>query len=272
MSDEDAAERTISRPGESTAEADRTAGADRTADAFLELEAELDADTGPASDRAAGLVVDAATVPADRVPDGYPLAADAEEVLSLTLAVDAGRETMAYLAWPSDGTVDPASRLGRLLAATGVQPDAFADLYGQRLLIERVGEHDTVYVPSDRPQGTGGWSLGVAGGLAFNLAFVGLVGLAAAGLPLGGLLTPLTLLFLLVNLVVLPYATYRDARYLRSHSDWEQGPPFWAALAMVPGLNVASSLLYLRSRARAWFLGAEPSLSARLRRRVRNLV
>ena len=110
MSDEDGAERTISRPGESTAEADRTAGADRTADAFLELEAELDADTGPASDRTTGLVVDAATVPADRVPDGYPLAADAEEVLSLTLAIDDGRETTAYLAWPSDGTVDPDSR------------------------------------------------------------------------------------------------------------------------------------------------------------------
>jgi hypothetical protein len=263
VTDDDGAERTVTRPTESTA------AADRTAESFLELEGELDDGADPTSGRATGLVVDAATVPAARVPDGYPLRTGVEEALALTLAIDDGRETTAYLAWPTDGTVDPDSNLGRLLAATGVEPDAFADLYGTRLLVERVGEHDTVYVPAVRPQGTGDWALGVAGGLGFNLAFFGLVGLATAGLPLSGVLTPVTVLFLLVNLVLLPYATYRDATYLRSHSDWEQGPPFWAALSMVPGLNVAASALYLRSRARSWFIGEEPSLLTRLRRRVR---
>ena len=101
-------------------------------------------------------------------------------------------------------------------------------------------------------------------------ATLGLVALAAAGLvPIPSALLALAAL---VNFVLLPYATYRDASYLRGHSDWEQGPPFWATLSMVPGLNVLVSALYLRSRRNAWFLGDEPSLSTRLVRRVRGLL
>jgi hypothetical protein len=266
VSDDEGAERTITRS------ADRTAEADHTADTFLELEGELDPETDSAAGPSTGLVVDATTVPRDRVPDDYPLAPGAGEALALMLAVDDGRETTAYLAWPADGTVDPDAELGRLLAAAGVEPDEFADLYGTRLLLERNGPHDMVYVPSGRVRGTGDWSLGVAAGLALNLAFFGLAALGAAGGSLGGLLGPLTLLFVVVNLAGIPYATYRDATYLRSHSDWEQGPPFWAALSMLPGLNVVASALYLRSRAQSWFIGDEPSLATRLRRRVRELL
>lgn len=242
------------------------------ADSFLELEGHLEADEEPPPRRTTGLVVDAETVPADRVPSSYPLDVATDEVLALTLELDGRRETTTYLEWPADGTVDPDSRLGHLLAATGVAPDAFADLYGREVLLERVGGQYTVYVPPERPQGTGDWALGVAGGLAFNVAVLGLAALAAAGVPLALPWTLLTSLFLLVNVVLLPVATYRDATYLRSHSDWEQGPPFWAALSMVPGLNVAVSALYLRSRKRAGFLGDEPSLTSRLVRRVRDLV
>jgi len=62
------------------------------------------------------------------------------------------------------------------------------------------------------------------------------------------------LLFLLVTLVVLPLFTYRDAWYLRTHSDWEGGPAFWATLAMIPGVNLLSTALYLLARGRATYL------------------
>lgn len=266
MADDDAeAERTVQRTTESAT------ASEEAADSFLELEGELEADEPPAADRTTGLVVDAETVPATEVPSSYPLAPTTDAVLALTLDTAAGEMT-AYLEWPDDGTVDPDSRLGRLLAAAGVPADTFADLYGRTLLLEREGAHYTVFVPPERPRGTGDWALGVAGGLAFNLAVLGLLGLGAAGLSVGGLLSSLVVPFLLVNFLALPYATYRDARYVRSHSDWAQGPPFWATLSMVPGPNVLVSALYLRSRRAAWFLDDEPSLSTRLVRRVRDLV
>lgn len=262
-----------SREGERTITTTESAADPETAaDSFVELEGQLEPDADPPARRTTGLVVDAETATAERVPAAYPLDVTTDEVLALTLDLDDRRETTAYLEWPDGGTVDPDSRLGRLLAATGVAPDAFADLYGRELLLERVGEHYAVYVPPERPKGSGDWSLGVAAGLTFNVTVLGLAALAAAGVPLA-LPSPLVAaLFLVVTLVALPWATYRDATYLRSHSDWEQGPRFWAALSMVPGLNVAVSALYLRSRRRARFLREEPSLSTRLRRRVRDLV
>jgi len=284
--DEGSGERTRTRTAEQSAEPGRVAeedhpgaasvaGAsdpDAAADSFLDLETRLATPADPGTDRTVGLVVDAATLTAEQVPDGYPLPSGADEALALTLDLARAGRTTTYLAWPSDGTVRAASRLGRLLAATGVPADAFADLYGRQLLVERDGEHDTLYVPAERPRGSGDWVLGVAAGLAFTLATFALAGLAAAGLPLAGLLSALVVPFMLVTLILLPWATYRDASYLRSHSDWDQGPPFWAALSMIPGLNVVVALLYLRSRGRAWFFDDEPSLAARLRRRVRSRV
>ena len=275
MSGEDReAERTVERDTDSDAAAvavGDAAAADRTADSFLELEGELDAaDDGTA--RTTGLVVDAGTVPAGSVPDAYPHDVGSGQALQLTLELADGRTVPAYFEWPDGGAVDPKSRLGRLLGALEVSADSFADLYGRTLLLERTGGGYAVFVPPEQPRGTGEWSLGVAGGLGFNLAFFGLAALGAAGLPLGGLLSALVIPFLLVNLLVVPYATYRDGTYLRSHSDWEQGPPFWAALSMVPGLNVLVSGLYLRSRAQARFLGEEPSLSTRVVRRVQGLL
>lgn len=268
--DEREAERTVERTADSAA--DSAADAERAADAFLELEGELGADDPPREDPTTGLVVDAETVPAGEVPASYPLDATTDSVLALTVETAGGRTVTDYFEWPDDGTVDPDSRLGRLLAAAGVSADSFADIYGRRLPLERVGDRYTVFVPPERPRGSGDWSLGVAGGLAFNAAVLGLAALGAAGLAVGGLLSALTIPFFVVNLVALPYATYRDATYLRSHSDWGQGPPFWATLSMVPGLNVLVSALYLRSRSKARFLAEEPSLSTRLARRVRDLL
>ncbi|WP_254839371.1 hypothetical protein [Natronomonas marina] len=263
--DEREAERTVERS------ADSGADAERAADAFLDLEGELSADDPPPEGPRSGLVVDAETVPAGEVPASSPLDATTDSVLALTLETADGRAVTDYFEWPDDGGVDPESRLGRLLAAANVPADGFADLYGRRLPLERADGRWRAFVPRERPRGAGDWSLGVAGGLVFNAAVLGLVALGAAGTPVGGLLSALTIPYFLVNLLVLPYATYRDATYLRSHSDWGQGPPFWATLSMVPVLNVLVSALYLRSRSKARFLGEEPSLSTRLVRRVRDL-
>lgn len=269
------------REGEATVERDddgeprgSAASSGRAAETFLDLEAELAADetaAGAGGDRLRGLVVDAETVPAGAVPDSYPGDVTAGEALALR--VDLGdRTTVAYLDWPGREGVDPESALGRLLAALGVPADSFADLYGVPVLLEREAGHHTVFVPPEPPQGTGNWVLGVAGGLAFNAAVAGLVALGAAGLAVGGLLSVLVVPFLLVNFLAVPYATYRDATYVRTHSDWGQGPLFWATLSTVPGLNVLVGLLYLRSRSRARFLDSEPSLATRLVRVVRGLL
>lgn len=61
------------------------------------------------------------------------------------------------------------------------------------------------------------------------------------------------MLFVLLTLCVLPVFTYRDAWYLRAHSDCEGDPVFWATLAMLPGLNLLLTALYLRDRGRATF-------------------
>lgn len=247
---------------------------DEAMDRFLELEAELaatDAATEPRDGRPVGLVVGAETVPADAVPDSYPTTVTTESALELRVVLRDSERTTVYLDWPEEG-VDPESALGRLLAALDIPADDFAELYGETLLLERERGHYTVLLPPEPPRGSGRWVLGVAGGLAFNTAVLGLLGLAAAGVSVGGLLSALLVPFLVVNLLVLPWATYRDATYLRTHSDWSQGPPFWGALSMIPLANVGVSALYLWSRSRARFLGSEPSLSTKIVRTVRRFV
>ncbi len=60
--------------------------------------------------------------------------------------------------------------------------------------------------------------------------------------------------WLLVSIVCLPIATYLDAWHLRTHTDWGQGPAFWAMLSMLPGVNILTLLAYLWSRRRATLL------------------
>lgn len=248
---------------------------DDAVDTFLELEAELadtDAATTPRGDaHPVGRVVGVETTPADAMPDSYPQSVTTEVALELRLALPDGERTTAYLDWPEDRGIDRDSTLGRLLAALEVSADEFADLYGETVVLEREGRHYTVLLPPEPPRGSGRWELGVVGGLAFNVAVLGLYGLSTAGLAVGSLLSALVVPFLAVNLLVLPWATYRDAMYLRTHSDWNQGPPFWGALSMLPVVNVGVSVLYLLSRSRAQFLGEEPSLRTKLVRTVREL-
>jgi hypothetical protein len=88
----------------------------------------------------------------------------------------------------------------------------------------------------------------VAVGLAVNLLAVALV-VAGFGGVLSGIGVVLAVLG--VNFLLLPVASYLDGWYLRTQTDWGQGPAFWAILSMIPGVNFVSVPLYLRSRRKA---------------------
>jgi len=232
---------------------------DAAAGSFVRLEGELDGVDEASAQRVRGraLVSDAERVDASVVPEDYPLDIDSEEALALTLDPGAGEAT-AYLDWPTDGGSE--SPLRYLLDATDSR---LGDLYGEAVFVERTGGHYVVVTPTERPRSSGDWGLGVGGGHAVAAGLLAL-------LPFSGLSLPTVALWLFVTVLWIPYATYRDAWYLRTHSDWTGGPLFWATLSTIPGLNLLVGAAYLRQRARARFFGEEPTLPARAVARVRN--
>lgn len=235
-----AAERTAERR-----ESLRSLDEDAAATSFLDLEAELAAEAdgvGPAvEDGTYGQVVDATRVDADVVPADYPREIDADTAVALDLSLPDGRERTAFFAWPGD---DEDAPLARLLAALEIPLDSFADLYGKRLLLTVDGGYVLPAVPPSTPRGSPAGVYGVVAGLAVNLLALGL---AVAGSSLLVWL-PFVVLFLLVNLLALPLSTYADGWHLRTRTDWDQGPAFWALLSMLWGVNVVVSAAYLYSR------------------------
>jgi len=230
--------RVVDETTEEVGTADRVEAA---ADSFLDLEADLD---GVEGDRVRGRAVDVERVPAGAVPTDYPVTITTEEALALTLECRDGSEATVYFEF-ADGT--PDDRLGRLLELHDVAPDRFADLYGESLLLSVEDGHHVPYVPPDGPRGSPLGVYGIGAGLGANL-LVFLLALVGLG---GVLSVPVVIAWLLLNVVGLPIATYLDARHLLTHTDWEQGPGFWAALAAIPGVNVVSSLAYWRTRRRS---------------------
>lgn len=217
---------------------------DDAAESFLDLEAQL---RGTGGVPVRGRAVDVAKVDADAVPADYPVEIATAEALALTLVVDDAdeREVTVYFAW-RDGEAD--DRLDRLLTLHGIPHHRFADLHGESLLLEyRDGDYLPV-VPDERVRGTARGVYGVVAGFAVNLLALGLIGLGFGGLlsSVGGLAV-----LLAVNLFLLPLATYVDGWYLRTQTDWGQGPAFWALLALLPGVNLLSVPLYLLTRRRA---------------------
>ena len=252
----DASDRTAS--GDSTGPAPETGPdegprrtEDRTAERFLELESALAAGSGatlPDGTVRPARLVDAELVPAADVPEGSPLAPGDGRALVVTLELAGGRTVSAYLDWPEEGDPAEESTLGRLLAGLDVAPERLAELYGRRVLVEVVDGRYRPYLPAEPPRGTGRAVYGVvAGAVASVVTLLGLALGVGSGLVL-------LVAFLLLTVVVLPFFTYRDAWYLRTNSDWEGGPVFWATLATFPGVNLVSTALYLRGRAGATFL------------------
>jgi hypothetical protein len=205
---------------------------------FLDLEQSLSASAGPTRAR----VVRAETVPAVTVPADYPRSIAAEEALAVTLEPAEGAEPVtAYFEWPpTDG-----SSLHRLLGAVGVERDSFADLHGRRLLIRTAEGYPVPVIPPAGPNGSRYGLGGILGGQLVNLAV--LVG------GVIGALAPLSVFasLLVVNLLVLPTATYLDGWYIKGTTTWDQAPSFWATLQLFPLVNLAVTLSYLRSRRQA---------------------
>ena len=228
----------------------RRSSGEGVAERFLELESELTAGpeaTLPDGTVRSGRLVDAELVSAADIPEEYPRHPGTGRALAVTLEIAGGRRVPAYLDWPEDGDPTAESTLGRLLAGLDVAPEQLAELYGRRVLVEVVEGRYTLYLPEEPPRGTGRDVYGVVAGAVASVATL-------LGLALGvGSGVGLFVLFLVLTLVV-PFFTYRDAWYLRTNSDWEGGPVFWATLAVVPGLNLVSTGLYLLARTRVTYL------------------
>jgi len=227
--------------------ADRSA--ERSVDTAAESFVAVEDDLAPAdeSGRVWGRAVDVDRVSASAVPEGYPVEIETDRALALELAVEGERVT-AYFALGDDLT---GTRLGGLLALKGISPERFADLHGESLLLELRDGHYVPVVPSESPRGSPRGVYGVVAGLGMNLLFalLAIVGLGSV------FSTPVVLAWMVANVVGLPVATYTDAWHLRTHTDWEGGPLFWATLGALPGLNVLSSAWYLRDRGKAKRLG-----------------
>lgn len=208
-------------------------GASETgAESFVELEADLVAE---GADPGAARVLDARTVPLGDVPPDYPRDVEGEEALVLELALESGDTVDAYFGWPppADGPLD------RLLEALELSRESFANLNGRRLLVHREDEYVLPVVPESRPRGSPYGYEGILAGQAANLGLLAAAATGAISLP------PLLLGLLVLHLVVLPVATFLDGWHLRTTTDWNQGPSFWAVLQSIPGLNLLVTAAYL---------------------------
>lgn len=210
-------------------------------DSFLELESEFDAESLPG--RVRGQAVDVERIPTSVVPGDYPVEIETEGALALSVAVD-GERVPVYFAF--DESLSD-TRLGRLLELKDVAPDRFADLYGESVLLTVEDGHHVPVVPEAAPRGSPLGAYGVGAGLAVNLLV-----LALLVVGLGGFFSvPVVFAWLAANVVGVPAATYFDAWYLRTHTDWDGGPLFWTALGAIPGLNAVSAGVYLYQRSTA---------------------
>lgn len=218
-----------------------------SAASFVSLEEELrtDPDRAPIRTPTYGRIADARKIDRVAVPDDYPRSIRSERALAIDLVAtdDGGRTVTAFFEWPPDGS----GRLGRLLSAAGVGYDRFADLNGTAVL---VGEEDGHYVPllpEDAPGGSARGYLGLLAAQGVNVLLLGSILLGISTLGAGAAVSLLAIL----NLIVIPLATYLDARHLLTETSWDQGPAFWAFTSAIPFLNVFVSALYLRTRQRA---------------------
>ncbi len=225
---------------------DATAGAtvDPGVESFLDLEAEAHDPQRTGENR--GRAVDVERVSADAVPDDYPVEITTAEALAITLEFEnrVAREEV-YFEWAAGA---PGERLERLLALHGLSAERFGDLYGKSIPVRREAGHPVAVVPDEPPRGSPLGIYGIAGVLGLDL-----LSLLLILVGLGGALSsvPLVLGLLALNVAGLPAATYLDGWHLRTHTDWDHAPSFWALLAAMPGVNVVSSLAYLYTRREA---------------------
>lgn len=218
---------------------------DHAAESFVEVEQELQG-IGDGM-RGRGEAVGVERVPTSEVPDEYPAEIDTEEALALRLSmVEAESQTVViYFEWPDQGT---DARLARLLGLRDIPADRFADIHGETLLLTIEDGYYVPVLPEEEPRGDDRGIYGILAGLLPSvLIFVaGLFGGSSLIFSL-----PFLLLWLVATFLILPVSVYLDAWDLRTSTDWDGGPLFWAFFAMVPALNVVAVPAYLIIRENA---------------------
>ena len=227
------------------AEDSKKAELDHAAQSFVEVEQEM---KGLAEGmRGRGEAIGVERVPTSEIPDDYPAEIDTEEALALQLSmVDADNETVVvYFEWPDQGT-DP--RLARLLSLRDIPMDRFADIHGETILLTIEDGYYVPVLPDEEPRGDSRSFYGIIAGLAPSLliALAGIFGLGSFVFN-----APFFLLWLVSTLLILPASVYLDAWNLRTTTDWDGGPLFWAFFSMIPALNVMAVPAYLIIRENA---------------------
>jgi hypothetical protein len=208
--------------------------AESEADSPPDIEEALD--TLPKGSKLRGEVVDVASVSGSAVPAEFPSESQTADALALTIDIEqtAGEATTYFARSDTD------SRLGRLLDLRSL--DQAADLEDNQLLLTVENDYAVPVVPSEERRGDDRAYAGIIVGLLPSL-LIFLGGLFQAG---GALFSrAFVAVWLVATFLVLPVSLYFDAWNLRTTTDWQGRPLLWAALSVIPAVNVMAVSAYL---------------------------
>lgn len=196
-----------------------------------------------------GTIKDIRIVSTDSVPSQYPKNISGEKSLVLDLESEDGKTIPVYMEWLEDDGNSSDDNLTYLFDMHQIQSGNISDLYGKRAFVKSDDGYFRLYTPNN-PKGVNQSQLS---------KIIGLV-LSSYGLMFLMLYTPLgftvitSLIFVVLNSVLLPHFIYQDAWYTRSHSDWEGGPLFWSSLSLFPILDTLIIAGYLYTRLKSKFV------------------
>ena len=212
---------------------------DEAAESFVELEQEIGHLT---AETARGHAIDVGRVSSSEVPADFPYDIDTVEALALRLRLtDSGEKTITtYFEWPGEG--GPDERLEQLLEITDISPDRFADLHGSNILLTVENGHYVPHLPAEGIRGDPRAFYGILAGIApsVTIALFSFFGLGSIVTASG-----FFLLWVLCTFILLPISIYVDAWHLRTTTDWDGGPLFWAFFSVIPAINVIAVPAYL---------------------------
>lgn len=223
---------------------------------LVELERELQQPSGPVTDGVfeEGVIAGAERIPAEGVPEDYPVPIESEQALRIDVETDGGI-VETYMEWAPHSKGE--SHVARLLEVLGRTPDEFASIFGDRVVLDyQDGHHGIDAEGTAQLNRTGTPALGVDLGFLENLEFqhsgklvAGLVVLVAVGVEfafIGG--GDWTISLLLLTSLALPLAVGYDATRVRGEVEWDPVVPLWVVGAFVPFFNVPVATAYLFRR------------------------
>lgn len=187
-------------------------------------------------------------VPANEVPDDYPVSISTAEALAAELTVEGADEPvfLVYFETPERG---PDERFRDLLGLAGDHAGDAGAMVGKTLLLTIADGYYMPVVPEESPRGNPTAVYGIFAGLVPSLV-IALVGLFSPGASFIGS-TEFMIAWLGGTFLLLPISLYLDAWNLRTTTGWSGTPHKWALMAAIPGLNVLAVPLYLIARENA---------------------